>query len=306
MLLGVLAVGGEATGRATKTSLFPQQLKHRDRVIVSPGELKNTDKIIDGVIKIVPKLTSIIKNVTKGANENQIKNLKKVSLFLGPAMQFFFEIMSPNSLSSEERSRLEEIGSLTSLLTSSLTKSNSQTNDPLPDYTDLLENPATTDSEADISIDESLFIKTSLTSNPFTDKNKRTQHLLASLASTSKIIERPVDVDFLASRVPRFGIKNSSDTGTEEEQTKQAEQRTLPPFKQLSGETQDYRSIIQQHSAFLTEGVQTIKKETRSQSSRRETAAVTLKPSTMRRRYPPSQFLRQRFFGYPPPLPRHT
>lgn len=312
-------MGSEAAGfRRNKNPILPQQPYHRDRAPASPKGLQDSSKIIDTVVNALPKLTSVIKNVTKGASEKQIRNLKKVTTFFGPTMQIFFELMSGKKLSWEERNMIDEIGSLSKIISSSLTQSNEETNIPLPDYTDLLEDPATTDTGVDFTLaaneprSDSLFIEVSQASDPLRDTTEHTQHVPASLTSTRIRAERPDDVGVRTSRIqtrprmarpktttsiPHFNIKNPFGTFIEDEETKEAEQRTLSPFKQPSGETHPFHYVAKPHAVSFTEDFQT---ETgkRTLSPRTQASPLSVRPSTTNRRYTPSQLLRRQLFGH--------
>ncbi|XP_050732340.1 uncharacterized protein LOC127006430 [Eriocheir sinensis] len=319
VLVAGVVVGSEAAGfRRNKNPILPQHPYHRDRAPASPKGLQDSSKIIDTVVNVLPELTSVIKNVTKGASEKQINNLKKVTQYFGPTMHIFFELMSGKRLSWEERNMIDQVGGLSKIISSSLTQSNKETNIPLPDYTDLLEDPAATDAGVDITLaadeprSDSLFIEVSQASDPLRDTIEPIEHVPASLTSSRIRTERPDDVGVRTSgiqtrprmarpkkttSIPHFNIKNPFGTFTEDEQTKEAEQRTLSPFKQPSWETQPFHCVAKPHAVSFTKDVQT---ETgkRTLIPRTQASPVSVRPSTTNRRYTPSQLLRRQLFGH--------
>ena len=153
---------------------------HRGRThTVTKGQ--GNDNVIDSILFALPNITSTVQNVTKGATDKQIQNLKMASKFIAPAMRIFMELQSgPYGLNYKDRAMLDEVGTLTNYLASTFSNSQppeNKTRDLLPDYTEMLENSTdfltftdvNTDADLPSTVSEpqrdSLGVKTSRTSD---------------------------------------------------------------------------------------------------------------------------------------------
>ncbi|MPC23055.1 hypothetical protein E2C01_016092 [Portunus trituberculatus] len=145
-----------STTYSAPASSFSAPRKQKTKSDTAAKVRQGTDHLIDGVMSNLQNITATIRNVTKGATEKQLKNLRRVTKFIGPALQIFLQLQSgQNRVTFEDRKMLDEVGTLTQYLTATVLNKpaadhSNNTKEMLPDYTDLLEAEETFPSVDDV------------------------------------------------------------------------------------------------------------------------------------------------------------